>query len=401
MKNKNDKNEAAAINYLQCELKEILGSFLNGGLATSGYISYPIIKKVSSSLVKRLISLFSFVRSKSQNNGLNFSNSLEKFNQSPNLSNARNFAILVSALYDYFDKNKNKKMDNIKKINVKSNILDENDYPDKYLSPVLELKKFSQKKLYEYVVDVHVHGSLATLDYVKGWSDFDTLVVIKKDTITDYTKILKLRNLMYVSRRYLYKIDPLQHHGHLIFTEYDFDYYCQTFFPIVLFKYSKSLLNNKKFEFKLRNCDEENFKKFNWFVDYFKNVGENEKCHMNSYNLKFFLHAITLFPTMYLQAKGFHVYKKFSFDIAKKDFSKKEWDAIDYVSSLRKSWKSPKNLSLIIPYAKVNPLLAYQVNSKYWDAMHNIIKLNKMDMKKLVNGMKILVDSASDKIQKY
>lgn len=393
-----NKNESAAINYLQCELKEILSTFINGGFSASSYIFYPIIKNVSSSLVKRLMDLFSFVKNKSQNYGLNFSNSLEKFNQFSNLSNAKNFAVILSALYEDFDKNK--KMDDIKKINVKSNILNENDYHDKYLSPVLELKKFSQKKLYEYVVDVHVHGSLATLDYIKGWSDFDTLVILKKDTITDYTRILKLRNFMYISRKYLYKMDPLQHHGHLIFTEYDFDYYCQTFFPIVLFKYSKSLLNCKSFKFKLRDCHSENIKKFNWFVDYFKNIGKNEKYHMNSYDLKFFLHAITLFPTMYLQAKGLHVYKKFSFDIAKRDFSKKEWDVIDYASSLRKSWKSPKNLSLIIPYAKVNPLLAYQINSKYWDIMHNIIKLNKMDMEKIVGGMKILVDSASNKIQK-
>ena len=119
---------------------------------------------------------------------------------------------------------------------------------------------------------------------------------------------------------------------------------------------------------------------------------------MNSYDLKFLLHAVTLFPAMYLQAKGLHMYKKFSFDIAKKDFGKKEWDVVDYVSSLRRNWKSPKNFSLIVPYAEINPLLAYQLNSKLMDISSNVTKLNRINIKKIVSGMRALADSAEKKI---
>ena len=395
MKNKDNRNNS--VNYIQFELKEILGTFVNGGFSSAGYALYPLVRGVSPSLAERLMALVYFVKSKNKAYELDFSNSLDKFRDfSGNVSNAKNFAMVLSELYEDFDKNKSAV--NAKAVNAKPNCLKEKDYKDDYLKPVLELKKFSEDNLKDYLIDIHVHGSLATLDYVEGWSDFDTLAIIRKDAIADSSKLLKLRGMLYKSRKYFYKIDPLQHHGHLIFTEHDFDYYCQTFFPIALFKYSKSLFSAKKFKFKLRDCDDENIKKFKWFVDYFKNTASNDSNLMNSYDLKFFLHAVTLFPAMYLQAKGLHMYKKFSFDIAKKDFGEEEWNAIDCVSSLRKNWESPKKFSLIMPYAEINPLLAYQLNSKLLDIIFNIAKQNRIDIKKIANGMKILADSAEKKI---
>ena len=393
---KNDER-TSSINRLQYELKDILSIFVNGGFSNSGYILYPFIKGVSKLLVKRLNSLVSFAESKDGNNGLDFSCSLDKYkNLQAGIASAKNFAMVLSALYGDFDKNK--KAQDTKSVSIKSGLLNEKEYRSDYLKPVIGLKEFSENNLKEYLIDVHVHGSLATLDYVEGWSDFDTLVIIKKGAIEDSQKLLKLRDLLYKSRKFLCRIDPLQHHGHLILTEYDFDYYCQTFFPIALFKHSKSLFNAEKFQFRLRDCHEENIKKFRWFVDYFKNTDLNNSNRMNSYDLKFLLHAVTLFPAMYLQAKGLHMYKKFSFDIAIKDFGKKEWDVVDYVSSLRRNWKSPKNFSLIVPYAEINPLLAYQLNSKLMDISSNVTKLNRINIKKIVSGMRALADSAEKKI---
>ena len=56
---------------------------------------------------------------------------------------------------------------------------------------------------------------------------------------------------------------------------------------------------------------------------------------------------------MYLQANGIIVYKKFSFDIAKKDF-KDSWEVIDDVSSIRSNWKHLGVIPLISLYSKMN-----------------------------------------------
>ena len=93
------------------------------------------------------------------------------------------------------------------------------------------------------------------------------------------------------------------------------------------------------------------------------------------------------------------MYKKFSFDLAKKEFNKRLWRPIDTISSIRKKWKTPNKIPLIDLISSVNPLLAYQLNSKYWDVFHNINGLNKINMRKLVEEMHALSENAWAKIK--
>ena len=117
---------------------------------------------------------------------------------------------------------------------------------------------------------------------------------------------------------------------------------------------------------------------------------------MNSYSVKFFLHCTTLFPTMYLQAKGTSVYKKFSFQIAKKDFKDNLWSPIVKAEELRRNWKPLKTLPFIGTMAEVNPLLWYQLNSRAF----NISKLNNINTKYLIEGMYRLSDHAWSKVKR-
>ena len=61
-------------------------------------------------------------------------------------------------------------------------------------------------------------GSMSTLDYSMGWSDLDTLVIVKRDfKISD--KLINLRKHIMTILPELYAIDPLQHHQFIITTE--------------------------------------------------------------------------------------------------------------------------------------------------------------------------------------
>jgi len=379
-------------NILQYELNQLLKSFLNAGFSKKGFILYPLSKDISKENKMKLKGILNKIRDL-EKRGMEFKESGKIKVNLINL-NQRKFVVIISKLYS--DLEKNMRVGKTTKKTVSTNKIDVKKYQNSYLKPVIDLKKFSEKNLKEYVSGIYVHGSLATLDYVEGWSDLDTLVIIKKEAMLDPNKLLRLRNLMYKSKIFFYKIDPLQHHGHLLFTEFDMNYYCQTFFPLVLFKYSKSLIGNKKLNFGVRDSSKENKSRFLYFTDYFINLNKNMTLFMSSYNLKLLLHLVTLFPTMYLQSKNSQVYKKFSFDIARKEFTKKEWSVIDYVSSLRDSWKQPKK-SFTSKYEKINPLLAYQANSKYWDLFSNISKLNNVDLIKIIEGMAIISKSALKK----
>src|SRR3989338_10241853 len=109
---------------------------------------------------------------------------------------------------------------------------------------------------------------------------------------------------------------------------------------------------------------------------------------------------IALFPTMYLQAKGRLTYKKFSFEIAKKDFSKEEWKAIEKTTLIRSNWKPQATFPLIDPYLKINPILYCQLNSGLMDMFEDVKKTNNIDIKSLVKEMHALSESAWSRIKK-
>ena len=121
--------------------------------------------------------------------------------------------------------------------------------------------------------------------------------------------------------------------------------------------------------------------------------------NLGSYDIKTLLHSITLFPTMYLQANGIIVYKKFSFDIAKKDF-KDSWEVIDDVSSIRSNWKYLGVIPLISLYSKMNPILCYQLNSRIIDLFKDIKKINDINIKNMVESMFKLSEEAWSRIKK-
>lgn len=380
--------EKLLVDYLQDELHELLNSFLNGGFSNKGFLFYPLVKDISQENkegVMKILRLVDYLKNK----GFEFLN-FEK-SSCKGMSN-RNLAAFAGELSK--DLNLVVRGQRAVKKTIKVLKFDGSVYKKDmdYLKPVFMLKNFINKKLSKSITDFHVHGSIATNDYVKGFSDFDTLIILNKSSL-NLKNLTMLRGILYKSRRFLYHIDPLQHHGHMIITDYDLDYYCQTYFPLELFKYSKSFTNNKILKFKVRDSKIENTSKFFWFVNYFRELNLNKKKVSGCYSAKFLLHAITLFPTLYLQAKGIHTYKRYSFNKAKKDFPDHLWNPIEMATSIRKHWKAPKNLPLVKSII-INPLLGYQLNARYWDMTKSILKKNNLNILKLSAEMLQLSETA-------
>ncbi|MEK6869435.1 MAG: hypothetical protein AABX74_04350 [Nanoarchaeota archaeon] len=383
--------------FLQNELNGILNSFVNGGFSNKGYLFYPLIKDVSKENKSRLMRLKK-VAMFLKDNGHDFSHSLGKFR---NEINSRNFSVVLSALYEDLYKldiknTKTKKKAICKEFNIADHKKDGN-----YLAPLMELKEYANSRLRPYLSGFYLHGSFATKDYIKGWSDVDTLSIISRETIKNPKKLLELRSRLYCARKFFYSIDPLQHHGSMVISEYEMENYCQYYFPVTVFDYSLSLLkNDKAMDFKVADCKKEAIGKLFWFVSYFRQLNCEKRYRFNSHDTKNLLHFVTLFPALYLQAKGTPTYKKFSFDKAKKDFKEEDWKVVDYVSSLRSDWRSFVTLPLIKPLANINPLLCYQVNAKIIDIFGGVGKKNSIDAKRLVENMFSLSEQAWRKIRK-
>jgi predicted nucleotidyltransferase len=379
-KDKIDINIASR--FLQNELNELSNSFLNGGFSKLGYALYPIIKDVSPENKNRIKRIQKIVMALDDN--YDFSASIKAFK---NKLDSRGFASILSCLY--MDLSKIKVVTKKEFLKPACNSFRSKLYKkSKYFKPLIKLDNYSKKELEEYLSGFYIHGSFATKDYVEGWSDVDTTAIVSKRTLSNPVKIIELRDRLYLLRKFFYKIDPLQHHGVILISEYDLDRYCQAYFPTEIFRYSNSLLDHdKKYMFKLRDYKLEAVKKFFWFVNYFRSLKINRNYVFNSYDMKNFLHSITLFPSLYLQARGKPTFKKHSFAIVKKEFNKRLFAPIDYVSTLRNRWVGNKTLPFLGIISGFNPLLAYMASSRIMDKFHNISTLNKIDSKYLVERM--------------
>jgi len=202
-----------------------------------------------------------------------------------------------------------------------------------------EFKDVIQKKISDFTLATFVHGSIATNDYT-GFSDADVGIIVKDEVLLDTQKLRELKRNIKEALKILLKFDNLQHHGFFIIPEGFLNYYPEDYLPIEVFKYAKTLNGTLKINIKSHRSTEQAKKSFMTMASIFT---ENRfRKPRNLYQVKHILSQFMLLPTLYLQAKGVYVYKKFSFELVKKEFPDTWW-AMDEVSKIRRDWIRPKS----------------------------------------------------------
>ncbi len=211
---------------------------------------------------------------------------------------------------------------------IEINKLELREYRGTKYAPILtELKKYFEKNLKKEVASLIVHGSVATMDWAEGFSDLDTFVLIRGSVCGNPEKLETLRKKISAVRGLLKKADPLEHHGFIFCNEANLNYYHQRFMPVEVFRYAKVLSGKNKINFHIRDSRREDLENFEHYYQIFKDIAATgritNKPGSPKYQLKWFVAMLLLMPSVYLQAKGIFVYKKFSFDLIKHPFLKK------------------------------------------------------------------------------
>jgi hypothetical protein len=373
------------VEIMQDELHEILQAFLNGGLSKRSYATFPMLQLPSEELrikIQRVRSISSAISEK----GKGYPNNAAPFT-------IESCAQAISWHYQVLSRLMGKGGKSALK--GKCEALDMESYKEEdhlFLSPLEEMQRISGLMGKEGC-RLYLHGSLATKDYIKGWSDCDLLCVVSKEAIGNPKRLLSLRKKLIEVRRHCCRVDPLQHHGTMALTEYDFDSYPQPYFPIQLFKFAKSFGEDRVRKIRLRDHKVEAYAKLFWFVSYFRRMARQGSLDAGSYETKNLLHLMALFPSLYLQAKGVFVYKKHSFGMVQKEFSKELWRPIDEMTRVRGEWAPLPANPGIEGLAAVNPFAAYQLNAKIIDLRGSMKNMN-IDAKLLCEGMHLLSEEA-------
>lgn len=205
-----------------------------------------------------------------------------------------------------------------------------------YLAPLVFLSRYARDHFEKDVLGFYLHGSLSTMDYIKGCSDVDTLIIVAKHVIESPEKLLQLRRKVIKARRYFYSIDPLQHHGFYVIAEQDMLCYPQTYFPLILFDFSTEFFQKPdKLLFYERDSSLE-CKNALWDICYyFRKRFLLGDIPSDAFEMKLFLQILLLLPTIYLQTDGSFCYKKFSFEKARREFDKTLWNIVDRATEVR------------------------------------------------------------------
>jgi predicted nucleotidyltransferase len=217
----------------------------------------------------------------------------------------------------------------VKHINKSAFLKRDKVYKMKILKCFNYLKK---NKIDDYIKIFCVHGSIASDDYIKNWSDLDTFVVIKNETLKNEIKLRKLRNILRNFFIKLTKVSPYQHHGLIMYTENDLNHYLKGYLPMQALEKSFSVFGKVIFEIKekknksnlsLKSLEErkkylkESILKGKYNHHAFKGRKLNVPLKENSnqmYQLFCHIGYILNIPILYLDATNRSIHKKKSFN---------------------------------------------------------------------------------------
>ena len=204
---------------------------------------------------------------------------------------------------------------------------------------VLEMSAYLQAHLSEELAGAYVLGSLGTGEEI-AYSDFDALAVVRDDVFADARRVARAGRLLSRARRIMFEHDPLQHHGWFVITEGQFECYRDDYLPLEVLRHGKALLPAEDHVLRVRELPAASgLSAFERLATAVHRRVQPRHRPRNLYELKGLLSQVMLLPARYVQARdGRGVFKKSSFDAARRDFDPGEWRVMDDISTLRSDW---------------------------------------------------------------
>ena len=198
--------------------------------------------------------------------------------------------------------------------------------------------------LKKYINLAVIHGSYATGMEI-AYSDFDGLIVLSKELVNDEVLLAKVAFELHQLRKIMHKIDPFQHHGWFVLSEYDLENYPEWFLPSAIFEHSRSLIGNTKLAIHIPPITDMDFNRsFLRLCESLNRKLSSPKVDWNLYQLKAIFSEFMMLPSAYIQARDSKgIYKKFSFGEMRKDLTAEEYSVMDEVSTIRMNWKYELN----------------------------------------------------------
>ncbi len=202
--------------------------------------------------------------------------------------------------------------------------------------PVWKLHKLANQNK-DLFLRAIIHGSVATLDDVEGFSDLDLTFIVKDSTLTDTRMQSKYNKLRSEILALTYAFDPFMHHEPYYLMQSELSSYPEAKFPLILFNYGVDLFeSNDPIEVMVVPSNEITDSMLVMFSGYFNAWSSKPFMMRDYYDVEHCLGNLMILPALFLQRMtGEFRYKRDTFPIAEKYFTKEEWEPIVLATNLR------------------------------------------------------------------
>ncbi|KKG07373.1 nucleotidyltransferase domain-containing protein [Methanosarcina sp. 2.H.A.1B.4] len=189
-------------------------------------------------------------------------------------------------------------------------------------------------------IDYIIHGSYADNTY-NEFSDVDDIIFLNEGVFKSFDNFKKTKHLLSKLNLYYQKVDPLQHHGHWLYTfldKYDYD---QSVMPCSIFNTAIAIGKDVTLDLYVNNDYNNNFESILEIIaqevkrDTLSLI--NGKC--NLYYLKNLISGISLLVPLSFQVKGEIYDKKTAILKAHELFDDESLEVIRWATMIRQNWK--------------------------------------------------------------
>lgn len=203
---------------------------------------------------------------------------------------------------------------------------------------ILDLRDYL-KPVSDDLLSVVLHGSAGD-GRLTGYSDLDALVIIRNEVFSHPSKLVRLAKVLSAARMFMYRFDPLQHHGWFVLTEQDLLAYPEFILPLEAIREGCVLLGENNLTVSSMVSDKAVYQAAaRRLVRKLHQQLSDGWRPKNAYQLKSLLSEFMMLPVLYQQAIfGKGCSKRESFVKVSGSFKTATWNTMEEVSHIRQRW---------------------------------------------------------------
>lgn len=188
-------------------------------------------------------------------------------------------------------------------------------------------------------VSLFLHGSMADLQYTP-FSDVDDLVVLRRTAWQDPASLMNTATLLAQVGREYQNVDPLQHHGHWVLTEFDLLLYDQSYMPLVVLDEAVRIVGKPQINCRIDH-DHAGFitNARNTIQSMNKALAKaTREGGLNAFELKGLVGEIAIMPAYLFQARGEMLPKPQAIGRAGELYSPRALQALEWATMVREEF---------------------------------------------------------------